>query len=107
MRVLYDSEIIKGEEEVKINKMIETNNITFYPDKNEIQIGHWYYMLENAEAFETVVNTAVTENFLDLRGFDFYVPDYQQPERQRRTNYNRQQHGNNRKYNKGGYRRSW
>lgn len=108
MRVLYKTSAKKGEEFEEIDKIIETNHVTFYNQTQKIEVGNRLYTFvepnpeeDGPYTFEDFKRDALQSGLMDLRDFEYEVVE------NKRFRGNQQHHNNFRRNNYGGYNRNY
>lgn len=107
MRILYKTEAKKGEEFESIDKIIETNHVTFYNLTQKIEVGNRLYTFQEKNigenevyTFEDFKHDALESGEMDLRDFEYEVVE------NKRFRGNQPQRRNN-NYRNGGYYRGY
>ena len=106
MRILYKTEAKKGEEFESIDKIIETNHVTFYNLTQKIEVGNRLYTFvepnpeeDGPYTFDDFKQDALQSGSMDLRDFEYEIVE----NKRFRGNSQPQQQRNNYRRN-GGYR---
>ena len=105
MRVLYKTSAKKGEEFEEIDKIIETNHVTFYNVAQTIEVGNRLYTFAEPNdqtdvcTFEDFKQDALESGTMDLRPYEYEIIENK---RFRGNSQPQPQHNNYRR--NGGYR---
>ena len=105
MRILYKTEAKKGEEFESIDKIIETNHVTFYNNQT-IEVGNRVYTFvepndqTDVYTFEDFKQDALESGTMDLRPYPYETIE------NKRFRGNQPQRRNN-NYRNGGYYRGY